>query len=414
MTILGDILDFSKIDHNSMELEAVPVLLRDAVEATMDMAAADAYKRGIELAYSLDPRLAQRRVMGDMTRIRQVLNNLVSNAVKFTESGDVVVDVRVDPAPAPTQAALAALQSRVPRQLVGSQGSQDGRCCLHVAVRDTGIGIAPEAMSRLFQSFRQGHESMTRRYGGTGTPCVVCWVLDGYGWLCVCAGVVVFMVVSQLCATHTMPPDTVTGLGLAISRGLAERMGGTIWVESEVGKGSTFHFTALLPWAEGQDGISPASTSYAISHGSDSNRCVCVCVCMTHHCHPPVDLMRHIDMLATTPLDSSSAELSRSRPSLERLQGTPWRQGEWAPSSVDGSTLVGKRVLVDCPHAATAVQIVQMCDAMGMVPSVGACAEQPPGPCTMAIVFTEHVASVLRGPWRSLPIVALGGKVRVQ
>lgn len=177
LTILGDILDFSKIDHNSMELEAVPVLLRDAVEATMDMAAADAHKRGIELAYSLDPRLAQRRVMGDMTRIRQVLNNLVSNAVKFTEAGDVVVDVRVDPAPVTTEAALAALRQHVPDEqgmLAGGGVLDDGRCCLHVAVRDTGIGIAPEAMSRLFQSFRQGHESMTRRYGGTGARC---WVL---------------------------------------------------------------------------------------------------------------------------------------------------------------------------------------------------------------------------------------------
>lgn len=174
LTILGDILDFSKIDHNSMELESVPLFLRDAVEATMDMAAADAHKRGIELAYSLDPRLAQRRVMGDMTRIRQVLNNLVSNAVKFTEAGDVVVDVCVDPAPASTEAALQALRTRVLPQggdgilSGGGRSSQDGRCCLHVAVRDTGIGIAPEAMSRLFQSFRQGHESMTRRYGGTG------------------------------------------------------------------------------------------------------------------------------------------------------------------------------------------------------------------------------------------------------
>ena len=108
----------------------------------------------------------------------------------------------------------------------------------------------------------------------------------------------------------------------------------------------------------------------------------------------------------------SSAELSRSRHSLEK-QGGPWRQTDWAPTSVDGSTLLGKRVLVDCPHPATAVQVVQMCEALGMQPKVGSCAEEPPGTCTMAIVLAEHVAPVLRGTWRSLPIVALGAKVGV-
>ncbi len=211
-----------------MELEAVPLWLRDALEATMEMAAADANKRGLQLAYAIDPGLAQRRVVGDMTRIRQVLNNLVSNAVKFTEAGEVVVTAAIDSAPArtPHHAALASvLRTTGIDGGGGGDGGGDGgknvgrgdgqtacgggaaapftsgqggvstgvnkgvstgvskgqnasennqaMCFLHVTVRDTGIGIGEEAMSRLFQSFRQGHESMTRRYGGTGMYGVV-------------------------------------------------------------------------------------------------------------------------------------------------------------------------------------------------------------------------------------------------
>eukprot|EP00891_Asterochloris_glomerata_P001991 jgi/Astpho2/1991/gw1.00038.243.1_t len=167
LTILGDILDFSKIDHNSMTLEAEPLDLRTTVEAVIEMVAADAVRKGIEIAYSLDEPLLHRLVMGDAIRIRQVLANMLANAVKFTERGEVVIHV--------------ALEKGFP--------AEDGGQHFHVTIRDTGIGISPESMKKLFQVFRQGHESMSRRYGGTG-------------------------------------------LGLAISRRLAELMGGTIWAES--------------------------------------------------------------------------------------------------------------------------------------------------------------------------------------
>ncbi|KAK9819724.1 hypothetical protein WJX72_001676 [[Myrmecia] bisecta] len=172
LTILGDILDFSKIDHNSMLLEAQPVDLRCTIEATVEMVAADAVKKGIEIAYSLDEQLLRRQVLGDAIRIRQVLANMLANAVKFTEKGEVVVKVEVE--------AVA--------------GEDQGRQRFHFTIRDTGIGISPDSMKKLFQCFRQGHESMSRKYGGTG-------------------------------------------LGLAISRRLAELMGGTIWVESTSGNG---------------------------------------------------------------------------------------------------------------------------------------------------------------------------------
>eukprot|EP00884_Botryococcus_braunii_P007045 jgi/Botrbrau1/16341/Bobra.0345s0005.1 len=190
VTILGDILDFSKIDHNSMVLEATPVSLRATIESTVEMVAADAVRRGIEIAYVVEDSMLRQKVLGDAIRIRQVLANILSNAVKFTEKGEVVVEGKVEPPP--------------------QQDTAEGQHLFHISVRDTGIGIPKEAMSKLFQCFRQGHESMTRKYGGTG-------------------------------------------LGLAISRRLAELMGGTIWVDSSPGVGSTFHFTMLLPWAPPED-----------------------------------------------------------------------------------------------------------------------------------------------------------------
>jgi signal transduction histidine kinase/DNA-binding response OmpR family regulator/HPt (histidine-containing phosphotransfer) domain-containing protein len=155
LTIINDILDFSKIEAGKLELEHQPFDLRDCLEGALDL-------------------LATRAAV---TRLSQILVNLLSNAVKFTEEGEVVVSVT----------------SRPP---------EDGRHKLLFAVRDTGVGIPPDRMDRLFQSFSQVDASTTRRYGGTG-------------------------------------------LGLAISKRLSEMMGGTMWAESDgvPGKGSTFHFT---------------------------------------------------------------------------------------------------------------------------------------------------------------------------
>jgi signal transduction histidine kinase/CheY-like chemotaxis protein len=176
LTIINDILDYSKIEAGRIELEANPFDLRQCIEEALDLFTTKAAERSLELAYSLAPEVPG-WIVGDVTRLRQILVNLVGNAVKFTPTGEVEVAVRVE-APAP------ALR-------------------LHVAVRDTGIGIPADRLDRLFKSFSQVDRSTTRQYGGTG-------------------------------------------LGLAISQKLAVLMGGRMWVESTVGRGSTFQFTIAV------------------------------------------------------------------------------------------------------------------------------------------------------------------------
>ncbi|MBN2006918.1 MAG: response regulator [Anaerolineae bacterium] len=193
LTIINDILDFSKIEAGRMELEHHPFDLRECVESALDLLATAAAEKGLEMAYFIDPQ-APVAVMGDVTRLRQILINLLNNAIKFTEKGEVVVMLEATP-----------LDSEaVPVEASGAASVQQYR--LHFTVKDTGIGIPVDRMERLFQSFSQVDSSMTRKYGGTG-------------------------------------------LGLVISRRLAELMGGTMWVESEVGVGSLFHFTVRVGMA---------------------------------------------------------------------------------------------------------------------------------------------------------------------
>jgi signal transduction histidine kinase/CheY-like chemotaxis protein len=182
LTIINDILDFSKIEAGRMDIEAQPFDLRDCVESALDLVTSRAVDKRLDTAYLFEGELP-RAVSGDVTRLRQILLNLLTNAVKFTEAGEVVLTVSGKPA-------------------------GEGAVELTFSVRDTGIGLAPQAMERLFQSFSQADSSTTRKYGGTG-------------------------------------------LGLAISRRLAELMGGRMWAESEgPGKGATFSFTIRAPVAE--------------------------------------------------------------------------------------------------------------------------------------------------------------------
>ena len=178
--IINDILDLSKIEAGKLELESRPFVLRDSVEASLDLVAASAAAKGLDLASLLDPE-APVALVGDATRLGQILVNLLTNSVKFTEEGEVVLSVEAT-------------------RVSTGDGGGDEVHELHFAVRDTGIGIPNDRIDRLFESFTQVDASTTRRYGGTG-------------------------------------------LGLAISKRLSEMMGGTMWVESEVGKGSAFHFT---------------------------------------------------------------------------------------------------------------------------------------------------------------------------
>lgn len=182
LTIINDILDFSKIEAGKMDIEARPFDLRDCIESALDLVTARAVEKGLDTAYIIEDNVPY-AILGDVTRLRQILLNLLSNAVKFTEKGEVVLTVSSE-------------QSTV-------NGTTDHRSLvtLHFTVRDTGIGLTKEGMSRLFQSFSQADSSTTRKYGGTG-------------------------------------------LGLAISKRLAEMMGGAMWVESDgLGKGAKFSFT---------------------------------------------------------------------------------------------------------------------------------------------------------------------------
>jgi signal transduction histidine kinase/DNA-binding response OmpR family regulator len=177
LTIINDILDFSKIEAGQLELEEQPFQLDSCIEEALDLLAPKAHDKGIELAYLLEESVP-RFVIGDVTRLRQILVNLVGNGVKFTAEGEVVVHVQCRPA-------------------------ANGRHRLHFAVRDTGIGIRPDQLDRLFKPFSQADSSTTRKYGGTG-------------------------------------------LGLMISKKLSEMMDGRIWVDSVYGEGSTFNFEIVV------------------------------------------------------------------------------------------------------------------------------------------------------------------------
>lgn len=188
LTIVNDILDLSKIEAGKMELETQPFDLDRCVAEALDLFVPQANAKSLHLAYTIDAD-TPRFPIGDATRIRQILVNLLSNAVKFTSAGKVMVWVDSSPLPAL------------------SSGNENGQINdrvyeFHFQVRDTGIGIRGDRLDRLFQSFSQVDASTTREYGGTG-------------------------------------------LGLAISQRLCALMGGRIWVESQVERGSTFHFTVL-------------------------------------------------------------------------------------------------------------------------------------------------------------------------
>ncbi|RMH78151.1 MAG: response regulator [Cyanobacteria bacterium J007] len=189
LTIINDILDFSKIESGKLELEQQPFNLRSCIEECLDLLGSKATEKNLELAYAIAPETPD-TIAGDVTRLRQILINLLSNAVKFTDRGEVVVAV----------SAQAIAPSR-------KSPSKERSYELQFSVRDTGIGIPEERMNRLFKSFSQVDSSTTRQYGGTG-------------------------------------------LGLAIGKRLSELMGGTMWVESHPGEGSTFYFTTIAPAVE--------------------------------------------------------------------------------------------------------------------------------------------------------------------
>jgi PAS domain S-box-containing protein len=175
LTVINDILDFSKIEARKLTLDMVEFSLHETVGDTMKVLGIRAQQKGLELAACLAPDLPD-SLLGDPGRLRQILVNLVGNAIKFTEKGEIAVEVTTEEWDTDT-------------------------ATLHFSVRDTGIGVPREAQAKIFEAFSQAEQATTRKFGGTG-------------------------------------------LGLTIASQLVELMGGRIWVESEPGKGSTFHFLA--------------------------------------------------------------------------------------------------------------------------------------------------------------------------
>jgi PAS domain S-box-containing protein len=213
LTILNDILDFSKIESRKLALEAVPFSLPDAVADVLKTLSTPARGKALDLRSDIGPGVPA-SVIGDPVRFKQIVMNLVGNAIKFTERGHVVVSVR-------------------------EANRHEGVTTLHVTVTDTGIGIPAQKQRAIFDAFQQADSSITRRYGGTG-------------------------------------------LGLAISATLVQMMGGRIWVESEPGAGSSFHFTAAFDVAR-QDtlgtkgptrGSAPARGATTPTTGVGADLCV--------------------------------------------------------------------------------------------------------------------------------------------
>lgn len=177
LAVVNDLLDFSKIESGRIEIEQTPFSLRTVVAESLRIVAQAAKDKGLGLTSELAPGLPE-TIVGDPTRLRQILVNLLANAVKFTDRGGIDVVARPG-------------------------ADANGRPLVHFSVRDTGIGLRPEQLGRLFEVYQQADPSTARRFGGTG-------------------------------------------LGLAISKRLAELLGGTMWVDSREGQGATFHFTVAL------------------------------------------------------------------------------------------------------------------------------------------------------------------------
>ena len=193
LTVINDVLDFSKIEAGKFDLDPQVTDLRECIEGALDLVTTSVDKKNLNLAYLLE-RDTPEGVIADAGRLRQVLLNLLNNAIKFTSKGEIVLRVALA---SPDDETVLANRS---------EAADDIQTVIHFSITDTGIGIAEDKIGMLFNSFSQVDASTTRIYGGTG-------------------------------------------LGLAISKNLVEMMGGRIWVESELGKGTTFHFTTVFPKA---------------------------------------------------------------------------------------------------------------------------------------------------------------------
>jgi PAS domain S-box-containing protein len=289
LVVINDILDFSKIEAGKLALDAVPFSLRDSLGASVKTLALRAHQKGLELAYAVQSEVPD-TVVGDPGRLRQILVNLVGNAVKFTEQGEVVVAVEA------TSPVTATVE-------------------LHVSVKDTGIGIPADKQGLILEPFTQGDSSMTRKYGGTG-------------------------------------------LGLAISKQLVELMGGRLWLESEVGRGSIFHFTASV-------GVPPAPAARQMPAPPIDVRQLPVLVVDDNatNRHLLQDVLAHWHMQPTA-VDGGEAALARL--TQARGTGTPFPLAlvDAQMPEMDGFTLAA-RIRQDPTLVGTTILMLSSVDLSG-------------------------------------------------
>ena len=223
LTIINDILDFSKIESGKLELEQQPFKLRSCIEESLDLLSAKASEKNLELAYIIEPSIPD-MILGDVTRLRQVLVNLLSNAIKFTTAGEVIVSVE-------------ATTISVDNHSISSEHQPGEWYEIQFAVADTGIGIPPERMDRLFKAFSQVDASTTRQYGGTGLGLAVSLrlseLMNGQMWV----------------VSHTLAQRDAPGKDLILT-GSAGNIPSSFVLPERKETGSTFYFTIKVPAIE--------------------------------------------------------------------------------------------------------------------------------------------------------------------
>jgi len=363
-----------ELQCDGLHLRHEPVCLQQALEGVAEMVAPAAASKGLELAFLIDPAVLSKgpHFFGDATRLRQVLHHLVSNAVKYSDSGAVVVRAGLSGGGGDGGGGDAAGAAASPPTLA-------------ISVRDRGIGMSPDLLSGLFQSFRTGSDALDRRYGGTG-------------------------------------------LGLALSKRLAEAMGGDILVESALGEGSTFTLVLRPSWCadeEGEDagaGDAAAGAGAGATEGANGGSSSTLSSTADAACGS-----------ASSSGDLSSGSTCGSPPPRNSISSM---QPSSVSSDLDGEgcmcsctqahahargQLAGKTVMVDVAQQLVAEQTCQMLSQLGMRPlpmraahaHAHACDAGRPEAADLAVVSACRVAAALRNGWRGRPLVVIGSPEEV-